>query len=104
MTTAVFKKGETTRLPFRFEIDGGPANLTGKTVTVKAQVGVVVETLTHALLPQVDGSFGEGWLECTAANLSALGDPLQVIVVVTAWNADNSIFIRAPAATIAVEL
>ena len=102
--TAVFKKGVTTRLPFRFEVDGGAANLTGKTVTVKAQAGEVVETLTHGLEPQVDGTFGEGWLDCTAANLTALGDPSSVIVVVTAWNADNSIFIRAPAATIAVEL
>lgn len=105
MNSAVFKKAVTTRIRARFEVGGAAANLTGKTVTVKADDGTPAGLLLNsAQEAQVGATLGYFWFECTAANLAALGNPAQVTVVATAFNADNTLFMDADPMVVAVEL
>ena len=104
MSDVVFKKGETTRIRARFELATGAADLTGKTLKVKADDNASGLLLTSALDVQSGVTLGYFWFECTPANLATLGNPSQVTVVMTAWNADNTIFMPAEAVVVAVEL
>jgi hypothetical protein len=105
MTSAVFKKGVTTRIRARFEVGGNAANLTGKTVTVKADDGTAVGLLLNSDTEVQSGAtLGYFWFECTAANLATLNNPAQVTVVATAFNVDNTLFMDADAMVVAVEL
>ena len=104
MTSAVFKKGVTTRIRARFEVAGVAADLTGKTVTVKADDNANGLLLNSAIETQSGATLGYFWFECTAANLTTLGNPTQMTVVATAFNADNTLFMDADAMVVAVEL
>lgn len=105
MTSAVFKKGETTRIRARFEVGGVPADFTGKTLKVKADDGTATGLLlTSAFETQSGATLGYFYFDCTPANLTTLGNPAQVTVTATAWNADNTIFMDADPMIIAVEL
>jgi hypothetical protein len=105
MTSAVFKKGVTTRIRARFEVGGSAANLTGKTLTVKADDGTPAGLLLASdVEPQSGATLGYFWFECTAANLTTLGNPAQVTVVATAFNADRTLFMDADPIIVAVEL
>jgi hypothetical protein len=104
MTSAVFKKNQTTRIRARFEVGTAAADLTGKTLTVKADDAANGLLLSSDIEVQSGLTLGYFWFECTAANLTALNNPAQVIVVATAKNSDNTLFMDADAMTIAVEL
>jgi hypothetical protein len=104
MTDVVFKKGETTRIRARFELATGAADLTGKTLKVKADDAATGLLLNSALEVQSGVTLGYFWFECTPANLATLGNPSQVTVVATAWNADATLFMDADAMIVAVEL
>ena len=105
MSGPVFKKGVTTRIRARFETGSGPADFTGKTLTVKADDGTNTGlALTSDKEIQSGATLGYFWFECTAANLTTLGNPSQVMVVATAFNADGTLFMDADAMTVTVKL
>jgi hypothetical protein len=105
-STAVIKKGRAiTRIYGLVEIGAGAADLTDKVLEVKLSVpgGSVVEVATGTVQPQTGATLGYYYIEVTAANLTALGNPTQITMVVNFYNADNSVFLWGRA-TLPVEL
>lgn len=106
--TAVYKKGDTTRIPAQVILGGGPLPLGGKSVKVKlaaSDIAEIVVTLTTSgggveITSAGTGSFN--WV-VTAADLAALGDPEQVWTVINVWNADDTLAFTA-AGYVSVEL
>ena len=94
MSSAIIKKGEATqRLFFRVESGTGASDLTGKTIEAKLATinsGSPQMLAATIITPQVGADLGRGYIDITSANLAALAEPDQVLLVVTIWNADNS--------------
>jgi hypothetical protein len=103
MSNAVFKRGETTRLRARYSVGATAQNFDGKTLKVKVHDTANGLPLAAAIEPQSGATLGYFWFECTPANLNTLGNPEQVMVTATAWNADNTLFMDADPVVIAVE-
>jgi hypothetical protein len=105
VTSAVFKRGRTTRIRARFEVAGVAQDFTAKTLTVKADDSTDTGLLLNSgLEAQTGATLGYFWFECAPANLITLNNPKQVTVVASAFNADNTLFMDADPMIIAVEL
>jgi hypothetical protein len=93
--SAVLKIGETTRTAGRAETSAGRVDLTGKTLKVKIKAGNNLLILTSGagagLSPQLGDTLGKYWFDVTPANLTALGEPVQVSVTLNIFNADNTL-------------
>jgi hypothetical protein len=96
MSNGILKKGRATqRVYFLIESGIGAADLTGKTVEAKlAKIdSTSPQTLAATIItPQTGSDKGRGYIDITLANLTALADPDQVLLVATIWNADTSRF------------
>lgn len=93
---ARYKKGHTTRLKASVTADGLALDLGTRTIEVKLSAGATVVTLSSGsgvtVLDAAAGSFA--W-DVTAANLTALANPDQVLTVVNIWNADNTLALES---------
>jgi hypothetical protein len=96
MSQGIIKKGRALqRFYFTVTSGIGAADLTGKTIEAKlAKTDSTSPQAITAVLasPQVGTDLGRGYIEITLANLTALANPDQALMVTTIWNADGSRF------------
>jgi hypothetical protein len=97
--TAVYKKGETTRINFQVIANGVPLSFVGKTLKVK----VAPDDTSDTIVTYTDGdglgitnaAQGRAWWEVAQADLDTLGNPESVFTVLSVWNADGSLAFTA---------
>lgn len=92
---ARYKKSHTTRLKARVTSGGLALVLTGLTIEVKLAVSddaaTVVALAAGTGVTVLDANDGLFCWDVTAAHLTTLGNPDQVLTVVNIWNADNTL-------------